>query len=247
MGNTSGNGKRRLTKAELRRRRRRKKKIRKYAILAGLAIILILILMLIIKLISWIFSGSDDGIVKKVDDIKVTQKLLSVNDFTRPGTALKKVEKIVIHYTGTEIGASAISRRDYYEAKKDSHNESDTRESMHFIVGSEGEIVQCIPINEAAYASKGDNGRAISVEFCNVAVDGTMSSDTYVSLVKLVAYLCDEFDLTEKNVERHFDITGASCPLYFAKNPDSWTQFREDVGKALKGKSFDTSNTIVKQ
>ena len=247
MANTSGNGTRRLSKAELRRRRRRRKKIRKYAILAGLAIILILILMLIIKLISWIFSGSDDGLVKKVDDIKVTQKLLSVNDFTRPGTELKKVEKIVIHYTGVEINSTAIAQRDRYEAKKDSHSDTDSRESMHFIIGAEGEIVQCIPINEAAYASKGDNGRAISIEFCNTGVDGTMSSDTYASLVKLVAYLCDEFDLTEKNVERHYDITGAACPRYFAKNPDSWTQFREDVAKAIKGKSFDTSNPIVKQ
>ena len=236
-----------MTKAEMRRRRRRKKKIRKYSILAGLAIILILFLMLIIKLISWIFSGSDDGIVKKVDGIKVTQKLLTVNDFTRPGTKLKKVEKIVIHYTGVAIGSSAMDQRDRYEARKDSHNDTDSRESMHFIIGAEGEIVQCIPITEAAYASKGDNGRALSIEFCNTAVDGSMSADTYESLVKLVAYLCDEFDLTEKNVERHYDITGAACPLYFTKNPESWTLFREDVARAIKGKSFDTSNPVVKK
>ena len=236
-----------ISRAELRRRRRRRKKIRKYAILAGLAVILILFLMLIIKLISWIFSGTDDGIVKKIDNITVTQKLLTVNDFTRPGTELKNVEKIVIHYTGREPGTTAIAQRDRYEAKKDTHSETDARESMHFIVGPEGEIVQCIPITEAAYASKGDNGRALSVEFCNVTADGEMTSDTYVSLVKLVAYLCDEFNLSENNLERHSDITGAACPRYFATNQDSWEQFREDVGKAIKGKSFDTSNSVVKQ
>ncbi|MBP5460637.1 MAG: N-acetylmuramoyl-L-alanine amidase [Lachnospiraceae bacterium] len=236
-----------MTRAELRRRKRRRKKIRKYAILTGFAVILILLVLLLIKLISWIFSGSDDGLVKKVDNIPVTQKLLTIDINTRPGTTLEKVEKIVIHYTAREVGSTAMAQRDRYEALRDTRNETDTRESMHFIIGSEGEIVQCIPINEAAYASKGDNGRALSIEFCNTTAEGGMSRETYVSLVKLVAYLCDEFDLTEKNVERHYDITGGACPRYFVKNPDSWTQFRDDVAKAIQGKSFDTSNPIVVQ
>ena len=237
-----------ISKAEMRRRRRRRKKIRKYAILAGLAIILILFLLVVIKLISWIFSGTDDGLIKKVGDISVTQKLLTVNDFTRPGTELAKVEKIIIHYTGREIGSSAMAQRDRYEAKKDSHNATDVRESMHFIVGSDGEIVQCIPVTEACYASKGDNSRGLSVEFCNIAADGSMSKETYKSLVTLVGYLCKEYKLSpEDAVVRHNDITGADCPKFFVDNEEAWTKFKADVAKAKDGKDFDTSNPVVRQ
>jgi len=235
-----------MSKKEWMRRRRRRKKIRKYAILGGMAVLLILVLLLIIKLISWIFSGTDDGLVSKVDDIKVTQKLLTIDDSTRPGTRLTDVKSIVIHYDGVP-GTKAMDRRDYYEGLRDAHHDTDSLESMHFVVGPEGEIVQCIPINEAAYASKSSNAHCLSVEFCCTETDGTMTAETYESLVKLVAYLCDEFDLKADKVDRHFDISGKKCPLYFAEHEDSWKQFREDVTKAIDGKEFGTENPIVKK
>jgi N-acetylmuramoyl-L-alanine amidase CwlA len=234
-----------MSKKEWLRRRRRKKKIRKCAILGAFCVALILFLLLIIKIISWIFSGSDDGIVKKVDDVKVTQKLLTVNDKTRPGTALSKVKSIVIHYDGIP-GTTAIERRNYYEKLKDSGSDKDERESVHFVVGPDGEIIQCIPTNEAAYASKSENDKCISVEFCCSSEDGAVSKETYESLVKLVGYLCDEYDVSTDNVKRHYDLTEKLCPRFFVENKESWAQFKEDVAKAAKGKDFDTDNPIVK-
>ena len=236
-----------MSKAEWNRRRRRKKKIRKYSILAGMAIILVLLLLLIIKLISWIFSGTDDGLVEKVVDYKVTQKLLTVNEWTRPGTKLDKVTQIIVHSTG-EPNVNAVNRRDQYEAMKDTHTSTDTPESMHFIIGTDGTIVQCIPINEAAFASKRFNECGISVEFCNTDAEGAMSKATYESLVSLVAYLCDEFNLTpgKDAILRHSDVTGRMCPLFFATNADSWTQFLDDVAKELKGKDYTLSNPIIR-
>ncbi|MBO4685860.1 MAG: N-acetylmuramoyl-L-alanine amidase [Lachnospiraceae bacterium] len=235
-----------MSKKEWLRRRRRKKKIRKYAILGGFAVVLILFLLLIIKIFTWIFSGSDDGLIKKVGDIKVTQKLLTVDDNTRPGTALPSVKSIVIHYDGIP-GTSAIDRRNYYESKKGSKSDKDTPESMHFVVGPEGEIIQCIPVTEAAYASKGSNADSLSVEFCSTGADGSVSKEEYVSLVTLVGYLCKEYDLDADDIKRHFDISGKQCPLFFVTNQDAWKQFLSDVEKAKAGKDFSTDNPIIKK
>lgn len=235
-----------MSKKEWLRRRRRKKKIRKYTILGGMAVAFILVLLLVIKLFTWIFSGSDDGIVKKVDDVKVTQKLLTKDDSTRPGTPLTSVKTVVIHDDPTP-DMTAMQRRDYYESRRDAHNDKDSLESMHFIVGQDGSIVQCIPINEAAYASKSRNADGISVEFCGTNADGTISAKAYESLVKLVGYLCDEFDIKASSLQRHFDVTGKNCPQYFSMHEDAWTQFRADVSKAADGKDFSTDNPIVKK
>ena len=81
-------------------------------------------------------------------------ELLDVNEYSRPGTTLKQVNGIVIHYTANP-GSSAMANRDYFEGLKDAHT---TKASSHFIVGLEGEVVQCIPTTEIAYASNDRNG-----------------------------------------------------------------------------------------
>mgnify|MGYP002240965473 CR=1 FL=1 len=89
-------------------------------------------------------------------------ELLTVNPYSRPGTALEKVNGIVIHYTANP-GATAIANRNYFENLKDTHT---TKASSHFVVGLEGEIVQCIPTAEIAYASNDRNSDTISIECC---------------------------------------------------------------------------------
>ena len=74
-------------------------------------------------------------------------ELLDVNEYSRPGTTLKQVNGIVIHYTANP-GSSAMANRDYFEGLKDAHT---TKASSHFIVGLEGEVVQCIPTTEWGY------------------------------------------------------------------------------------------------
>ena len=47
-------------------------------------------------------------------------ELLTVNPYSRPGTALTQVNGIVIHYTANP-GATAIANRNYFENLKDTH------------------------------------------------------------------------------------------------------------------------------
>mgnify|MGYP003261556182 CR=1 FL=1 len=164
----------------------------------------------------------------------VTQDFLTPNEYSRPQKPLGKVNNIVIHYVGNP-GTTAKNNRDYFENLKDTHT---TKASSHFIIGLEGEVIQCIPLNEYSYASNGRNGDTISIETCHLDELGQYTSDTYQSMVRLSAFLCDKYRLTEEDLIRHYDVTGKLCPRYFVDHEDAWQQFKKDVGIALKNKDF---------
>lgn len=157
-------------------------------------------------------------------------ELLTVNPYSRPGTALTQVNGIVIHYTANP-GATAIANRNYFENLKDTHT---TKASSHFVVGLEGEIVQCIPTAEIAYASNDRNSDTISIECCYKNEDGSFEQATYDSVIKLTAWLCAKFGLTSEDVIRHYDVTGKLCPLYYVEHEDAWAQFKKDVDTYLQ-------------
>lgn len=157
-------------------------------------------------------------------------KLLTINEYSRPAIAVDRIKEIVIHYTGNP-GSSAMQNRDYFESLKDT---KETSASSHFVIGLEGEIVQCIPTSEVAYASNHRNSDTLSIETCHLTEDGSYTKETYDSLVQLTAWLCKKFDLTEKDLIRHYDVTGKICPKYFVENEDAWEDFKEDVKEQMK-------------
>ena len=157
-------------------------------------------------------------------------ELLDVNEYSRPGISLEQINGIVIHYTA-KPGSTAQNNRDYFEGLKDSH---ETKVSSHFVVGIEGEIVQCIPSSEIAYASNSRNSDTLSIECCHTDETGEFTEATYTSLVRLTGWLCYRFNLTSEDVIRHYDVTGKICPKYYVDYPDAWEQFKADVGKQIK-------------
>ena len=157
-------------------------------------------------------------------------ELLTVNPYSRPGTRTGKIKGIVMHYTANP-GASAMANRDYFEGLKDNHI---TKSSSNFIVGLDGEIVQCVPTWEVAYASNERNIDTVSIECCHPDESGEFFEETYQSMVKLCAWLCLKFDLSEKDIIRHYDVTEKICPKYFVEDEKAWEDFREDVKKAIK-------------
>ncbi len=151
-------------------------------------------------------------------------KLLTPNPYSRSQDRLESVNDIVIHYVGN-AGSSAMENRDYFESLQD----GSTSASSHFIVGLEGEIVQCVPLSEIAYATKNRNVDTISIEICHPDADGKFSDVTYRSAIRLTAWLCKAFGIGPEHVIRHYDVTGKLCPLYYVEHPDAWEQFLSDV------------------
>ena len=158
-------------------------------------------------------------------------QLLTVNEYSRPGITLEAVNGIVIHYTANP-GTSALDNRNYFENLKTSHT---TKASSHFIIGLEGEIVQCIPCSEWAYASNERNGDTISIECCIPDESGEFTDQTYASLVELVSWLCFRYSLDETDLLRHYDITGKNCPKYFVEQPQAWDDVKAYMEKKANG------------
>ncbi|MGN1165301.1 MAG: N-acetylmuramoyl-L-alanine amidase family protein [Lachnospiraceae bacterium] len=220
--------KRRMTKLQRQRQVQRRMKL-------GLILLMVLfVLLLVIKeckpslLARNYFELDGEDIDASKPDIDV--ELLTVNPYSRPGNKTGKINGIVVHYTANP-GATAIANRNYFEGLKDTH---ETKTSSNFIVGLDGEIIQCVPTWEIAYASNERNSDTVSIECCHPDESGEFNKKTYRSAVQLCAWLCLKFDLSEKDVIRHYDVTGKNCPKYFVENEDAWKQFRQDIKSALE-------------
>lgn len=163
----------------------------------------------------------------------IDQQFLTVNPYSRPGTKLSNVNGIVVHYVANPK-TTAQQNRDYFEGLKNQSGSNTTSVSSHFIIGLDGEIIQCVPVDEKSFASNNRNSDTIAIECCHPGEDGVFTDETYESLVKLTAWLCGELDLNSKDVIRHYDVNGKNCPKYFVEDEDAWNKFRKDVKKAMK-------------
>lgn len=157
-------------------------------------------------------------------------ELLTPNEYSRPQIPIESVQYIAVHYTANP-GATAIANRNYFENLANTH---DTKVSSHFVVGLEGEVVQCIPTSEMSYATNSRNVDTLSIECCHPDETGKFNDATYDSVVKLTAWLCKRFDLTSENVIRHYDVTGKDCPKYYVENPDAWLQMKADIAAQIE-------------
>ena len=157
----------------------------------------------------------------------VVQDFLPVNEYSRPGIALETVNGVVVHYVANP-GSTGWDNRHYFEGLAESH---ETKAGAHFIIGLDGTIIQCVPLNELTYCSNSRNVDTISIECCHPEEDGKFTEETYQSLVKLCKWLMERYDLDTDEVIRHYDVTGKLCPLYFVEHEDAWESFKEDLAE----------------
>lgn len=157
------------------------------------------------------------------------ENFLTPNEYSRPGDVLEEVNNIFVHYTANPK-TSAAQNRSYFEQLKDTHI---TSASAHFIIGYNGEIIQCIPLEEIAYAVQTRNFDSVSIECCYKSADGSFTQETYDSLIELLAWLTDVYDLTTDDILRHYDCGGKKCPIYYTEHEDAWERLKKDVGEKL--------------
>lgn len=156
-----------------------------------------------------------------VDGLSIQHDFLTVNPYSRSGDSLSQVKGVVVHYTANP-GSTAKNNRNYFENLKDKKT---TSVSSHFIIGLKGEIIQCIPLNEIAYASNNRNKDTISIECCHPDSTGQFNNKTYESLQKLTTSLMETYHLDKDSIIRHYDVTGKACPKYFVDHEDAWQDF----------------------
>ncbi len=208
------------------RRRIRRKKCR--GAVAGVAIFTVLALLLVAVL--WQFYPRWDT-RRRIEALAAAEPLSAVEYLpvdvgrARSGLPLAELNGIVIHYVGNP-GTTARNNRNYF-AKED------TEVCSHFVVGLEGEIVQCLPLDERSAASNHRNRDTISIEVCHPDKTGRFNPATYDSLVELTAWLCREGEIPPEGIIRHYDVTGKLCPLYYVEHPAAWEAFLTAVKTRL--------------
>ena len=242
----------RLARAE-RQRRRRRARIRRYIRLtllsAGILVGIIALTKLLnvpagtaeastpmeaIDMAQQVEKGIENTIGTRIQGLSAetyaahpdwTEDFLTVNEYSRPGDPLTEVNNIFVHYTANP-GTSAAQNRSYFEQLKDNHERS---ASAHFIIGYNGEILQCVPLDEVAYCSNQRNHDTLSIECCHPDDSGRFTQATYDALVRLVRWLREYYGLEAGQIIRHYDVTGKECPRYYVQHPEAWAQFLLDV------------------
>lgn len=154
----------------------------------------------------------------------------------------RKIEYIVIHYTGA--AGTAKNNVDYFNA-------ANRQASADFFVGHNGEIWQYNPDLKKQYSwhcgggrqsSKGGtffgkcaNGNSIGVELCTKQVGGkwTFKQETLTAATKLVRWLMKEYGVKKDHVIRHYDVAGKNCPGVpgwgYTGGDDEWNKWKETI------------------
>jgi N-acetylmuramoyl-L-alanine amidase len=181
-------------------------------------------------------------------ELNVEKRLLTVNPFSRPGKKLLPVKGVIIHWVNNP-GTSALQNRNYFEGLKSQSldNPKAVFASAHFVVGLQGEVVQCLPVDEMAYHAGAKlytpeaisrfghcpNNCTVGIELCHPAWDGEFTPETWASAVELAACLLKQFDLDPAaGLWTHHAVTRKDCPKYFVEHPEAFERFKLNVDRA---------------
>lgn len=171
--------------------------------------------------------------------MNISKQFLTKNKYSRPGTTLKATH-VAWHYVGNP-GSTAQSNRNYFENLK---NTGKTYVSSHYVIGLEGEIIQCIPENEICYCTNNANSYAIAIECCHPDNTGKFTEATEQALVELTADILTRLGKDNNNIIRHYDVTGKCCPKYYVNHPEAYIAAKQKVADIMSGIVKSNSSSV---
>ncbi len=135
--------------------------------------------------------------------------------------------KYITYHSTANPRSTAQNERDYLV------NVANTRQASFHIAVDDKEAVECIPLNEVAWAN-GDgyygtgNRESISIEICE-------SGDrvkTIQNAIKVGHKIMREQGITQ--IRRHYDWSGKDCPrIMSANNWEKWHEFLREVQNGI--------------
>ena len=191
----------------------------------------------------------------------ITEKLLSINKFSRPGRKLTEHLGLAYHYVG---------KRNQRPHGVFSYFENDCPQKEHYssaqyCIDINGRIYNFIPPNEVAYHCGTDNmdpgsnrvytdwarGRfskytmnptitspnlaTIGIEMCFTGHNGEFTDETLEAGIELGVLLCKKYKIPPENIGTHHMIIGwKECPLYWARKPDEFHKFKAAIIERLR-------------
>jgi N-acetylmuramoyl-L-alanine amidase len=191
--------------------------------------------------------------------MRIIEKLLSINSYSRSGRRLAVCKGIVFHYVGI-ANQRAVNTWGYFEktCPADKHYSS-----AHYIIDLNGDIYHAVPDNEAAWhcgSEKPDpkSGRVytdwartqygyyatdylkISPNYCTIGVEmcidgkGNFTPETLQAAVELAAKLLGDNRLSVDEIGHHNLVVGwKDCPLPWVKNTALFDDFKNKVKEKM--------------
>jgi N-acetylmuramoyl-L-alanine amidase len=181
----------------------------------------------------------------------IEQKFLPNSKWTRPGIVRQGTKAIVMHWIAAP-GQTPEQVIEFWKNRKNAYG------SAHYVIGTEGRVVQTLPENEVAYhcgsqtytpyatallgkqatsnKSKGTpNHFSIGIEMSHIDWEGTFTEDTLESAARLCAQLCKRYKLDPfKHITTHNMIVGwKDCPKQWVKEPWRLELFKRYVASLL--------------
>lgn len=145
-----------------------------------------------------------------------------------------EIKYLVIHYTGNR-GDTAANNAKYFA-------NTVVEASAHYFVDNT-EVWQSVPDDVVAWAVGGKrytgsaggsmygivtNRNSLSIEICGTGTGTSPSAATLENAYALARALMDKYGIPLKNVYRHYDVTGKSCPAWAVYSPD-WENFKSHL------------------
>lgn len=146
--------------------------------------------------------------------MEIIEKYLKQSYMTRPKEKLKTVKYIIIHETKYDNAKKEI------EYINNLSYQDEVYYSVHYIIDEYGKCVKLVPENEVTYSTNDIelNYNVISVACC-INEDGKIHNEKAEdSLVKLLSYLKEKYDLKKSDIVLHYDLTGTRCPKHYVDN-----------------------------
>jgi len=185
------------------------------------------------------------------------QAFLTKNPYSRTGMKRPRTRALVAHWVANP-GTSAMFNRDYFESLKHGFPDASadkTYASTQYIIGIDGEVIQCMPEDEIAYHCgsmsytpeakelfrgycthpDSPNLATIGVEWCHPDWSGEFTLETLESAVELYAEMVYRHLIpTEHIVTHHWIVGWKNCPRWFVEHPEEFDDFRVEVAKAAR-------------
>lgn len=189
--------------------------------------------------------------------MKLSKQYLTNNDCYEAGKKIA-VKGLMLHSTGANNPKLSRYIQPDDGVLGDNKNNNDwnrggIEKCVHGFIGKDkdGDIrtYQTLPWNHRGWHAGGDaNNTHIGVEICEDGLnDEKYFNAVYEEAVELFAYLCQKFDLTEKNIIDHSEGNDKGIASnhgdvmhWFPKHGKNMDTFRKDVNKALTSKPSAT-------
>lgn len=172
---------------------------------------------------------------------------------------VKIIKYLVYHYTGNKSD-KAESNGNYFKNNRvmaSAHFfvddttviESVSAEYIAWAVGGR-KYPNCIATGGGKWYGKATNQNTIHIEMCGDK-NGIASEKTQANALELGKKLMKQYNISLKNVVRHFDVTGKCCPAYFCgsnSKDNDWGKFKNRlkcVDKSKDGKEIVDNKKLV--